>query len=151
MSSTTNQMAMSFLKITDSDTPLINEFAKSIITEDGHPMVNPLHDKWIINDTYPDIDNCRTLMLFNAAEQIRIDLGKFCFSDTHVDMSLEESFFQGIDGGVLKNINRNKTAFFRSGLHCDLHPRWLADGKTAAFDSIHEGKRQIYGITFNQI
>ena len=27
---------------------------------------------------------------------------------------------------------------------CDLHPRWRRDGRALAFNSVHEGSRQIY-------
>ncbi len=27
---------------------------------------------------------------------------------------------------------------------CDLHPRWRPDGRAIAFNSVHEGSRQIY-------
>ena len=29
---------------------------------------------------------------------------------------------------------------------CDLHPRWRPDGRQLAFNSVHEGSRQIYVI-----
>jgi len=29
---------------------------------------------------------------------------------------------------------------------CDLHPRWRPDGKMLAFNSVHEGSRQVYVI-----
>ena len=29
---------------------------------------------------------------------------------------------------------------------CDLHPRWRKDGKQLAFNSVHEGSRQVYLI-----
>lgn len=29
---------------------------------------------------------------------------------------------------------------------CDLHPRWRKDGRQLAFNSVHEGSRQIYVI-----
>lgn len=44
----------------------------------------------------------------------------------------------------MKLFTRELYAFTRSGLHCDLHPRWRGDGTQVAFDSIHEGTPQPY-------
>ena len=53
-------------------------------------------------------------------------------------------FSQGVDLEIMKLFSPSLFSFTRSGLHCDLHPRWDANGKMVAFDSIHEGTRQIY-------
>ena len=34
---------------------------------------------------------------------------------------------------------------------CDLHPRWRPDGRQLAFNSVHEGTRQIYVIDARNI
>jgi hypothetical protein len=60
-------------------------------------------------------------------------------------------FLQGVDKTVLKAFSPQQMAFTRSGLHCDLHPRWKGDGTMVAFDSIHEGSRQIYGFDVSDI
>lgn len=146
-----NKLEMSFLKINIDNKIITEPFALENLVEDGHPMVNPIYKKWLVNDTYPDKTNCRTLMLYNFNKKKRINLGHFCFTDKNVDMSLQVQFLKGIDRNVLKNIDVNKTSFFRSGLHCDLHPRWLSDGVNLTFDSIHEGKRQIYSINVKEL
>ena len=61
-------------------------------------------------------------------------------------MSLLNKYFNGVDPKILNSISPEELSFTRSGLHCDLHPRWTADGKRAVFDSIHEGTRQIYAV-----
>lgn len=151
ISNFSGQMTMSFLQISDSDNPDITPFAKEFFTEDGHPMVNPMYPKWIVNDTYPNKDNIRKLILYNYVLNKNWLIGNYGFSDKNVDFTLKDQFFKGIDKNILKNINPSQTAFFRSGLHCDLHPRWFADGRTIAFDSIHEGTRQIYSVDVSKI
>ena len=60
-------------------------------------------------------------------------------------MSLQHEYLKGVDEKVLKLISDPESfSFTRSGLHCDLHPRWNFSGTVVAFDSIHEGSRQIY-------
>jgi len=138
-----------FLMISDEAEPLIRPYATDIITEDGHPMSNPVNRDWCISDTYPDMDGIRTLMLYNFPSELRIDIGTFRKLDKLPDMSLRDQFFCGVN---LQNVgNINDFAFHRSGLHCDLHPRWSASGSLAVFDSIHEGTRQIYAVNVNDI
>lgn len=135
-----------FMTITDSEQPIITPFAQGLITEDGHPMTNPLNNDWCINDTYPDAEGIRTLMLYQFSANQRIDLGTFKRLFEDPDMALKDTYFAGVDAKILNSISAEELAFTRSGLHCDLHPRWTRDGKTAVFDSIHEGTRQIYAV-----
>ena len=133
-----------FMMITDAEQPVVTSFAQGLITEDGHPMTNPNNGNWCINDTYPDKDGIRTLMLYNFLTNQRIDLGRFKMLMDKPDMALVEKYFTGVDSKILGSISQEELSFTRSGLHCDLHPRWSRDGQQAVFDSIHEGTRQIY-------
>ena len=134
----------SFMMVTDTEQPIITPFAQEVISEDGHPMTNPINDDWCINDTYPNKDGIRTLMLYNFVTNQRVDLGTFKRLMDKPDMSLAEKYFTGVDSKILSSISQEELAFTRSGLHCDLHPRWSRNGQQAVFDSIHEGTRQIY-------
>ena len=137
---------MSFLMIEDTTDAIANTFAKDIIPEDGHPMINPGNRNWCICDNYPNAEGYRDLFLYNFPQNIRVNLGKFRRLFEAPDMTLKNEYFIGIDSHILKNISEDQLAFTRSGLHCDLHPRWSANGKWAVFDSIHEGTRQLYRI-----
>jgi hypothetical protein len=122
-----------------------------VLTEDGHPMLCPTNRDWIINDTYPDQNGYRTLMLYNISKNRRIDLGHFKMINEEPDLSLKSKYFKGVEPKILKDIQENNLAFTRSGLHCDLHPRWDKKGEKVAFDSIHEGSRQIYMIDIDAL
>jgi len=137
---------MSFLMIEDSPEAPITPFAKDIIPTDGHPMTCPANNDWCICDNYPDEEGYRDLFLYQFSQDLRLNLGRFQRLFEEPDMTLKERFFLGIDTKILKNIQEQELAFTRSGLHCDLHPRWNAKGDRAFFDSIHEGKRQVYYV-----
>ena len=135
-----------FLLVSDEDDGQSSPVASNVITTDGHPMFCPADRDWIVNDTYPDENGIRTLMLYQFSQNKRIDLGQYKMIDEQPDMASVELFFEGVDTKVLESIGREEQAFTRSGLHCDLHPRWDQQGSKVAFDSIHEGTRQIYVI-----
>jgi hypothetical protein len=137
-------MTMSFLLIKDQDEPNIQPVASGIITEDGHPMCCPTHRDTIICDTYPNAEKCRTLFTYRFTTNQRTDIGQFRMWDEQPDTHLFTQYTQGVDAKVLSMMSADLFSFTRSGLHCDLHPRWDAQGKKVAFDSIHEGSRQIY-------
>ena len=84
------------------------------------------------------------MILYNFVTNQRIDLGTFKRLMDRPDMTLAEKYFTGVDSKILSSISQEELAFTRSGLHCDLHPRWSRNGQQAVFDSIHEGTRQIY-------
>lgn len=140
-----------FMMIRDKVQPEITVFAQDLITEDGHPMTNPVNNDWCVNDTYPDSHGVRTLMLYQFSNNRRIDIGHFQMIFDRPDMGQKDIYFQFVDTEILRSISPEELAFTRSGLHCDLHPRWTRDGKTAVFDSIHEGSRQLYSVNVEDI
>ncbi|MBP5366429.1 MAG: hypothetical protein J6Y82_11020 [Bacteroidales bacterium] len=137
-----------FMVIDDTEPAKITKNGIGVLVSDGHPMTNPIYKCKIIVDNYPQADRCRTLMLYDYLQQTKIDIGKFRMIDDDVD---EESFnseasYYGVDERIKKVFPHEIFMHSRSGLHCDLHPRWSSDGKVAYFDSIHEGTRQIYSV-----
>ena len=142
---------MSFLMISDSDEATAMAFAKSIIPTDGHPMTHPFNNDWCICDNYPDEEGYRDLFLYRFSDERRVNLGRFKRLFLDPDMALKNEFFSGVDVGILKSISEKELAFTRSGLHCDLHPRWSANGRWVVFDSIHEGTRQVYRVDVSGI
>ncbi|MCY3895146.1 MAG: hypothetical protein OXG17_01620 [Chloroflexi bacterium] len=91
-------------------------FARDVLTEDGHCSYSP--DRlWIVNDTYPDSENLRRLMIVRTADGLRVDLAAF-----------------------------HAPPEFDGPLRVDLHPRWNRDGTELSIDSVHEGTRQMYTV-----
>ncbi len=143
--------ANSFISITDSNTPTIKPFAKDIIPLDGHPMTCPMDNNWCSLDTYPNANGIRDLMLYDFNNDERVNLGTFKMSDEQPDTRLIDLYFAGVDPKILQAITPSSLSFTRSGLHCDLHPRWNSKGDKIFFDSIHEGTRQIYYVDVKEI
>lgn len=88
----------------------------SVLTEDGHPQVNPRHPEIWVNDTYPSPDNVQTLMLFNSLNNTRVD-----FAALATQPAIKGTTFR-----------------------CDLHPRWKPSGDMVCVDSAHQGRRQVF-------
>ncbi len=91
-------------------------FARDVLTEDGHCSYSP-DGAWIANDTYPDRENLRRLMIVRTGDGLRVDLAAF-----------------------------HAPPEFDGPLRVDLHPRWNRDGTALCIDSAHEGTRQIYTV-----
>jgi len=86
-----------------------------VLIEDGHVSFSP-DRRWVLNDTYPDRYDMRTLMLYRWADGERIDLARL----------------------------HSPKARWWGEIRCDLHPRWSRDGKRICIDSVHNGERQMY-------
>lgn len=134
-----------FLLVQDDEQKHVYPFAVGVIDEDGHPMCCPVDRNVMICDTYPNQETkSRTLFFYAFNENRRDDIGIFYMGGESVDRTLENEYLSGIDSKIRSMVSSELLCFTRSGLHCDLHPRWDACGKMVAFDSIHEGTRQIY-------
>ncbi len=95
---------------------------EDVLIEDGHCTFSP--DKcWVLNDTYPDSYQLRTLMLFHPESNKRIDLARL--------YSPKDKWWGEI--------------------RCDLHPRWNRDGTQVCIDSVHNGQRQMYVLDVSRI
>ncbi len=106
----------SFLLI-DAKNGTIEPFGENVLTEDGHDSFSP-DRRWVLNDTYPDLHDMRTLMLVTWPEGRRIDIARL----------------------------HSPKAKWWGEIRCDLHPRWSRDGRMVCVDSVHEGSRQMYVI-----
>lgn len=96
-------------------------FGEGTLTEDGHDTFSP--DRcWVLNDTYPDRHDMRTLMLVSWPEGKRIDIAR-AYSP--------------------------KSKWWGE-IRCDLHPRWGRDGRQVCIDSVHEGSRQMYVVDVSE-
>lgn len=140
-----------FSLIRDIPEDNVKKVALGTLTEDGHPMCRPGGEWFVVNDTYPNKIGDRVLMFYDVKGNRRTDIGKFrmSFEKPNIDSFDWCASMSGIDPRVLKQFNRDDYLFYRSGLHCDLHPRWSHNGKTVYFDSIHEGSRQIYAVDYS--
>jgi hypothetical protein len=92
-------------------------FGDGVLTEDGHCSFSP-DRRWVLNDTYPDRHDMRTLMLVRFGDGRRTDLARL----------------------------HSPKARWWGEIRCDLHPRWSRDGRQVCVDSVHDGTRQMYLI-----
>lgn len=140
-----------WLLLSDTNEVSSDFFAKEVLKEDGHPMFCPSNRDWMICDTYPNNSGIRELFLFQFSTQKKIVLGTFQMIFEKPNIKNILNTLDDVEKSVIKSFSLEKMAFYRSGLHCDLHPRWNFDGSRIAFDSIHEGKRKIYELDVSEI
>ena len=90
--------------------------APEAITVDGHCSF-ARDGAWLLVDTYPDPHRQQTLQLWDRKQQQLTVLGRFY-----------------------------APPYARGDVRCDLHPRWDRHDRWIAFDSVHEGSRQVYAL-----
>lgn len=139
-------VGMSFLVAADQPESTLEPIGVGVLTEDGHPMFSPNNRDWCVNDTYPTPTGERTLMLYRVSTNRRVDLGRFTEPPATPDAARLGEAYDSLDGATRRHFPAALYAFTRSGLHCDFHPRWNPQGTRVAFDSRHEGTRQIYAV-----
>ncbi|MEE4236719.1 MAG: hypothetical protein V2I51_08360, partial [Anderseniella sp.] len=107
---------------TGSQVPRFDVFGDASLQEDGHCTFSP-DRQWVLNDTYPDTHQKRTLMLVRAGDARRIDIAR---------------------------LHSPKSRWWGE-IRCDLHPRWSRDGRQICIDSVHDGSRQMYIVDIGHI
>ena len=85
------------------------------LPSDGHCSFSP-DRKLLLTDSYPDRNDQRELVVYDAQKDARYSLGKF-YSPPLLHPT-----------------------------RCDLHPRWSQDGRRISVDSFHEQFRGTYVI-----
>lgn len=107
------------------DTGTYEKINNKEFVSDGHCTWSK-NKRFMLTDTYPDSNQKRTLMLYDAVEDQIYHLGAYY------------SYPKGMkEQNALWNV---------SGMRCDLHPKWTELEKYIYFDSVHEGYRALYRI-----
>jgi hypothetical protein len=141
----TGLLSATFLRV-PLDGSAAQPFFADMFNGDGHPSFCPSRRSWMLCDTYPNRDGNRDLFLVDTATSHKHMLGVYHEPSLPLDMSLVDAATEGVNASVLKLVGKERYARARSGLHCDLHPRWRRDGQAVTFDSLHDGTRQVYVI-----
>jgi hypothetical protein len=136
-------LSATFLRVPLDGSPPQPYFPE-FFTGDGHPSFCPSARSWMLCDTYPDREGNRDLFLLDTGRPEKHVLGVFHEPALPLDESLIDAATRDVDAGVLRLVGVQRYARARSGLHCDLHPRWRRDGGQVTFDSLHDGTRQVY-------
>jgi hypothetical protein len=113
------------LVLVDDETGGLTLINPDFFKADGHCSYSP-NLKWMLYDSYPgpEPDYLRTLYVYSLERDKLIVLGRF---------RSEALPRENVD------------------LRCDLHPRWMPDGKSISFDSVHEGFRGVYWMDLSGI
>lgn len=93
----------------------VRHLAPGILDWDGHCIFSP-DGQFISTEGYWNKDGYRSWVLVRVEDEALISLGRF-----YVPEKYKEQYSR-----------------------CDLHARWRPDGKQLAFNSVHEGSRQVY-------
>ncbi|MBP5538421.1 MAG: PD40 domain-containing protein [Bacteroidales bacterium] len=93
----------------------VRHLAPGILDWDGHCIFSP-NGQFISTEGYWNKDGYRSWVLVRVEDEALISLGRFFVPENY------------------------KEQYSR----CDLHARWRPDGKQLAFNSVHEGSRQVY-------
>lgn len=93
----------------------VRHLAPGIMDWDGHCVFSP-NGQFISSEGYWNKDGYRSWVLLRMDDEAIISLGRF-----FVPVEYKEQYSR-----------------------CDLHARWRPDGSQLAFNSVHEGSRQVY-------
>jgi hypothetical protein len=126
-------------------------FSSNLTHKDGHPSFCPTRRHLLLADTYPDANGIRQLFVYNSQSQITYDLGSYKQDAISPNPRNLDLVRDRVDELVLKKFDKAHYVYSRSGIHCDLHPRWRSDGRYVCVDSNHEGSRQVYILNLDEV
>lgn len=93
----------------------VRHIAPGVLDWDGHCIFSP-DGKFLSTDGYWNRDGYRSWVLVRLEDEAILPLGRFFVPEKYMEQYSR----------------------------CDLHPRWRPDGTQIAFNSVHEGSRQVY-------
>ena len=93
----------------------VKHLAPGVMDWDGHCVFSP-DGNFLSSDGYWDSNSNRHWVLLRLEDEEVMPIGEF-----HVPDDYKETYTR-----------------------CDLHARWRPDGKQLAFNSVHDGSRQVY-------
>lgn len=93
----------------------VRRIGSGILDQDWHCVYSP-NGKFMSGEAYPNGNEDRCWILLRIEDELVKPLGAF-----HVPSAYRQNYWR-----------------------CDLHARWRKDGKQLAFNSVHEGSRQVY-------
>ncbi len=102
------------LVFTDGVKDDYRRISQNLIQSNGHPTFSP-DKKWMLTDTYPDVDRKISMFLVNLKNETVYTLGRF-FTPKQ----------------------------YSKAVRCDLHADWNYSGNKILYDSTEDGSRQIY-------
>ena len=105
------------VKFTVGEEEKVHIIAPGLLDWDGHCVWSP-NGKWMSSDGYYNHNFDRQFVLMRSADESVKSIGEFFVPEAY------------------------RGGFWR----CDLHARWRPDGRQLAFNSVHEGSRQVYVI-----
>jgi len=111
-----------FYLFEDAEGGKVEVVGAGVMTRNGHCTYLP-GGRWILNDTYPDVNRNQNVYLYHVATGRQVWLGHF-------------------------HLPREYSGEWR----CDTHPRFSPDGRSVVIDSPHSGQgRQLHLIDLSRI
>jgi len=105
----------------DDRSGAVEQIGHGILLENGHCTYLP-DLRFILSDTYPDVDRKQSVYVYDTVSGKRIDIASFIIP-----------------------------AEYDGEFRCDCHPRTMPNGRSIVVDSAHAGGRQMYRVDIGGI
>lgn len=126
-------------------------FFQDKLHEDGHPSFFAHGRGWLVTDTYPDSRGWRNLFIVRLDDGQVFDLGRLRERSVTLHPSAHYLARTGVGPEALARHGIQEYFRTRSGYACDFHPRFSSRGSMVLIDSVHTGRRAIFGVDVSGI